>query len=253
MPKVKINGIRIAYDEVGNGQNLILIHGLGESRRLWSLQVPAFSRYYRIITIDCRGHGESDKPEKQHKIQDLSDDLYRFMVVKGLKKAHVLGFSMGGMTAQLFALDHPEMVDKLILADAPTRSHPGFADRFVALIEELGPKKLGARLARDNIEAKVPEAVRRIVEEDFARNPKEAFIRNVRAEVGFDTEARLQEIKLPTLIVVGENDRLVGDAQLMSRLIAGSKLAVIKGSGHSTCIENAEDFNKAVLEFLKDT
>ncbi|HJX22875.1 MAG TPA: alpha/beta hydrolase, partial [Candidatus Bathyarchaeia archaeon] len=86
---------------------------------------------------------------------------------------------------------------------------------------------------------------------DFARNPKEAFIRNVRAELGFDTEDRLHEIKHPTLIIVGEKDRLLADAHLTNRLIPGSKLVVIKGSGHSTCIENPEDFNRAVLEFLE--
>ena len=251
MPKVSVNGINIAYDEAGEGKSLILIHGLGWSRRQWALQIPVFSKHYRTIAIDYRGHGESDKPKEQHTLQDISDDLHEFMRMKGLERAHVLGFSQGGMIAQLFTLDHPKMVDGLILADAPVRSHPGFVERYVQLIETLGPDALSAKLAQDNIEAKVPEGVRRIVEEDFKRNPKDTFVKNYRAELGFDVEARLHEIKHPTLIIVGERDRLVGDAQLENRLIAGSKLVVIKGSGHSTCIEKAEDFNRAVLDFLK--
>lgn len=250
MPNVSVNGIKMAFDEAGAGEGLILIHGLGWSRRQWALQVPVFSQHYRTIVMDYRGHGESGKPKEQHTLQDISDDLYEFMRVIELKRAHVLGFSQGGMIAQLFTLDHPEMVDKLILADAPVRSHPGFVDHYVHLIEELGPAALSARLARDNIEAKVPEEARRIVEEDFIRNPKETFIRNYRAELGFDVEDRLHEIKRPTLIIVGEKDRLIGDAQLENRLIVGSTLVVIKGSGHSTCIEKAEDFNRAVVEFL---
>lgn len=245
MSNVFVNGINLAYEVAGTGPNLLLIHGLGWSRRQWVLQMPVFAQHYRTFAIDYRGHGDSDRSAVPHTLQDICDDLYAFMQVLELEQTHLLGFSQGGMIAQLFTLDHPEKVCGLILSDAPIRSDPGFVDHYVQVIQELEPNARAARLAQANIEAEIPNNVREIIEEDFQQFSKETLVRNYEAERGFDVEPRLHEIRQPTLIIVGEKDRLVGDAQQEHRLIAGSQLVMIKGSGHSPCIENPEVFNRA--------
>ena len=252
MPKVTVNGIRINYEEAGAGEALILIHGLGFTRRHWALQVPVLSKYYRTMTPDCRGHGDSDKPAEQHTVRDLSEDLQRFMDRLCIGKAHVLGISMGGMVAQLFAADHPQKVNKLVLCDTRSRPNPAFAKRLLHQIETLDPAARAKMVFRDEITYPVPEDILRINQEDIERNPTDAYIRDLKAIMNFDATDRLKEIRAPTLIVVGDHDRLMDECRFLNRQIQGSRLAVISRAGHLSCLENPDEFNRVVLDFLRN-
>ena len=107
--------IKNYYIEKGQGLPLVLLHGNGEDHNYFEHQIKFFSIMYRVIAIDTRGHGLTERGEGPFTIAQFSDDLYKFMKAHGIKKAHILGFSDGANIAMRFTLKYPEMVDKLIL------------------------------------------------------------------------------------------------------------------------------------------
>ena len=115
MPKVKVNGIDIYYEEHGSGEPVVMIGGLGADTTLWSKQVPAFSERFRVVVFDNRGSGQSDKPDKPYSIPMFAADTVGLMQALGIERAHVVGASLGGLVAQELVLTHPEMVDRLVL------------------------------------------------------------------------------------------------------------------------------------------
>jgi pimeloyl-ACP methyl ester carboxylesterase len=115
MPHVQANGIDIYYESQGEGGPLLLIAGLGATHHLWELQVPSFARWFRVLTFDNRGAGDSDKPPEPYSIALFADDTAALMDALGIERAHVYGQSMGGIIAQEFALRHPQRLGGLVL------------------------------------------------------------------------------------------------------------------------------------------
>ncbi len=122
LPTAHVNGINIDYSDVGNGRTLILVNGLGGTKRLWRRQTRLFKKYFRTITFDNRGVGKSDRPVGPYTIKMMADDTVGLMDYLRIERAHILGESMGGMIAQELAINHPERVDKLVLACTYARS-----------------------------------------------------------------------------------------------------------------------------------
>ena len=104
MAKANVNGVNIGYDVCGKGESLVLIQGLGGPRSGWIFQTRAFSKYYRVITLDNRGVGKSDKPSQPYTVRTMADDTIALLDYLGVDKAHVLGVSLGGTIAQEMAL-----------------------------------------------------------------------------------------------------------------------------------------------------
>src|SRR2546425_3248297 len=121
MPKVRVNGIQIFYEEAGRGEPLILIMGFGADHLAWAFQVRALAARYRVVTFDNRGAGQSDAPEPPYTIHTMADDTAGLMDALGLESAHVVGASMGGMIAQELALAHPARVRSVHLACTAAR------------------------------------------------------------------------------------------------------------------------------------
>src|SRR5512136_1692386 len=116
MTTAKVSDINLCYKVSGHGQPLILITGFASAQNTWIMQVRAFSRQYRVVTFDNRGFGRSDKPPGPYTTKMLAGDTIALMDHLGIKKAHIVGGSMGGMAAQEIAIEHPERLDKLILS-----------------------------------------------------------------------------------------------------------------------------------------
>lgn len=114
MSKITLNNIKINYMEKGEGFPIVLIHGLSDDLRFWDPLVPSF-KIYRTIVLDLRGHGKSEKPEGPYSIEQFSEDIYQFLLKMNIKKAHFIGFSMGGAILQQFTLDHLQMVQSMVL------------------------------------------------------------------------------------------------------------------------------------------
>ena len=117
MPKIRVNGVNIYYEISGQGPALVLLHGWTENHNFWKFQIPDFSKDYKVVAIDLRGHGKSDKPETKYSIQKFADNLYHVLNGLGIDGAIIAGHSMGGMTALVFCLTHPEKVKALILVN----------------------------------------------------------------------------------------------------------------------------------------
>ncbi len=243
MPTMKAKDFEIYYEIHGekNEDSLALIMGLGSDARLWILQIPEFSKKYRVIAFDNRDAGRTSKTETSYTIDTMAEDTYNLLNKLGVEKSHVLGFSMGGMIAQSFALNYPEKVRSLILCSTLPR----------------GPKGLGVmKMWNGMIETITQQAKTPIVEQlakyFYIQLPKE-FYRQCEAIEKFDVTDRLKEIKVPTLVLAGDRDTVVPiwTAKDMASKIHDAEFKVIWGSGHAIFFEKWWAFNTAVLDFLQ--
>src|SRR4030066_2259755 len=152
MPKLRVNNTAIYYEVTGQGEPLLLIHGLASSSRSWKKQVPFFARHYRVITFDIRGHGRSDRPLREpYSIKLFATDTVELMKAIGIESAHVVGFSMGGMVGFQLAVDVPEMVTSLVAVNCcPEGSMRTFNDGVECVKHLVGLQLNGIRHKRKN-------------------------------------------------------------------------------------------------------
>ena len=116
MPTIKTNNIQTYYEVHGEGPVLVFIHGLGACHKMWQPQIEPFSKHFRVIVYDVRGHGDSTGSDEKYSIKLFASDLKALLSELSIGKAHVCGLSMGGLIVQQFAIDYPTSVDKLVLA-----------------------------------------------------------------------------------------------------------------------------------------
>lgn len=222
--------IRLYYREKGRGKPLILLHGNGESGEYFVNQIDYFSKHYRVIAVDTRGHGQSPRGEAPFSIRQFADDLRDFMDELGLEKADILGFSDGGNIALVFAIRYIERVDRLIVDGA--NLDPSGVKRRAQL-----PIELGWRIAC--LAAKKSEGAR-----------KNAELLNLMVNDPNIPEGELKKITVPALVMAGTKD-MIRDAH--TRRIAGllpdAELKIIEGD-HFIAAKRPEAFNAAVEDFL---
>jgi len=113
-----VGDIELYYDITGKGQPILLIHGLGSGARDWEMQVPLLSQYFQVVTVDVRGHGQSDKPPGPYSIPLFAADTIELIRSLDIAPVHVIGISMGGMIAFQVAVDAPEMVKSLVIVNS---------------------------------------------------------------------------------------------------------------------------------------
>lgn len=265
MPHAQVNGVELYYEVHGTGEPLLLVAGLGFGVWSWFRQVPDLSQHFRVIAFDNRGAGLSEKPDCEYTIEMMAEDAVALLGALNVARAHVLGHSMGGYIAQEIALRHPDVVSKLILVStsfggenavlmspetaAQMRSELEAEDREAAL-----RRGLSLRFS-DRFLAEHPE----IVEEFLARRkahlpPAYAWQRQFAACLRFETESRLNALQAPTLIVTGSEDPIVPSENSLRlvQAIPNARLMIFPGARHLVFIEQAEAFNRIVIEFLKE-
>lgn len=279
---VQVLGQHIHYYEEGKGDDVILLHGLGASAEIWAASIPALSAHYHVVVPDQIGFGKSDKPLIEYKIQTWVEFLDGFMQAVGIHKATVVGNSLGGWIAVDFARQHPDKVTHLILADSagwrpidmpapiaaslnnPTEAgirqilETMFYERR-AMPVNLNPGSLEeTRKLLEFIVSNKQLVTDQMVEQEFERHLRigdgytvQRFIAGSIAEDQFENE-KLKGLSMPTLIIWGKDDHLFSleQAHSFNNAISGSKLVTIDQCGHVPELEKAEDFDKAVLEFL---
>jgi pimeloyl-ACP methyl ester carboxylesterase len=253
MPKVKVNGINLNYEIHGQGFPVFFLHGFSGTLNSWRSQVPVLSRDYRFIIYDARGHGQSDSPPEldRYSIDIVVEDLFQFLKSLKIEKAVVGGLSMGGYESLRFYLTHPQMVAALILMDTgPGYRNPARRDEWNQRQEEQA--KL---LETQGIEAFVARAPTYTSRELLLKQNPIGLANMARKVVAqFDSLVmdNLANIKVPTLVLVGEKDTpFLAAAEHMSKTIPGAQKAVIPNAGHAANIDNVDGFNKAVLDFLR--
>lgn len=222
--------IKHHYIEKGEGLPLILLHGNGEDCSYYVHQMEPLSEHFRVIAIDTRGHGQTPRGEASFTIRQFAQDLLEFMDEHGIEKAHILGFSDGGNIAMVFALTHPERVEKLILNGANLNA------KGVKPSVQI-PIEIGYRIAR-MFANKSPEA------------KQNAELLGLMVNDPNVDPAELSQIKCPTLVIAGNKDMIKDKhTRLIADSIPGSKLTIIPGN-HFIANKNPDTFNREVLEFL---
>lgn len=254
MPQAYANGINLYYEEHGNGFPLVLAHGFGATCAMWKPQVAAFSRRYRLITYDVRGHGQSDCPDDPslYSREALVEDLYQLLHHLGVKEAVIGGLSMGGIIAQHFYFHHPEVVRALILANTGPgyrdAHHMAEADRSreetSRVLEQQGMRAFAR--SRPGTTYWVPRKVL------LAQNP--IALSNVNKKIMSNlTMLPLERISVPTLIISSTQDiQLLPAAEHMKRYIPNSLLCMIPNAGHGSNSDQPGLFNQIVLQWLAE-
>ncbi len=256
---VDTGAVKLFVREEGAGDPLILVHGLGMNNALWINQIPAFSQRFRTVAVDLRGFGQSSRPDfpGAYTIDTLAEDIAAVIDRMSLEGCHFLGTSMGGFVGQALALAHPDLCRSLTLCHtAPRMSIP--SDVLARRVEALGKMSLeeyAQIVVEQACSTDADQDLRNWIAAMIARNDKRAYTQVLTEGLrDFDASAMLAGIRLPTLVIIGEHDKVLppeGGREL-ARLIPGAKLAEIKGVGHLGYAEKPTAFNEAVLSFLND-
>lgn len=263
MPYVHTSdGIRIRYDVHGprDGDVLLLLQGLGADSRGWMLQRMHFARNYRVITVDNRGVGRSDKPVGSYDLERMTLDAVEVLDDAGVASAHVMGASMGGIMAQILAVRQPERVRSLVLACTACRHQPWRRELLTEWAELARDRGMRA-FAAENLRWLVgSRSLRRFwpafvaLGSVFISAPQHAFIAQIRAILAVDDGLRheLAAIRVPTLVIVGSQDILTpqADSEELAELIPCAELAIVRGGAHGFTVEAAGAFNRTVDTFL---
>jgi pimeloyl-ACP methyl ester carboxylesterase len=268
MPKVKLNDVEIYYEEHGKGRPMVFLSETACDGEVWKInQVEEFSKDHRVIIHDYRGTGQSSKPSIDYTTKMFCDDLVVLMDHLGAKDAVVVGHSMGGRVAQLLALDHPEKVHKLVLAS--TGAHypltKGLPLKIMKEMIEWGYEKYEREHTilvgwTDDYVKQHPEKIEQYLKVRMHNLcPVEFYLRHLLARQGHDTSTRLKDIKQPTLILVGEDDRNITSeishrmsSEILVKGIPNAKLVVLPNERHSYFFTNPGEAHRVIREFIKE-
>lgn len=273
MPTLSINGAQIYYEDSAPNQDnlpqdqqkpvLLFAHGLLWGTHLYDKQVEHFKSSYRCIAFDFRGQGKSEVTKSGYDMDSLAEDAIALLEALEISKCHLVGLSMGGYVAQRVALKRPDLLHSLILLDtgAEAENPEKKADykKMLRAIHWLGMKRISKKVmpimfGETFLNDKSRKQEYKTWLEHLRKNNKKGAMRATAGVIERDgVLSRLPDINLPTLIVVGDEDKPTPyeEAQKMHFAIKGSKLAVIKQAGHSTPVEQPERLNQVMSTFLK--
>lgn len=265
MSTLSHDGISLYYEQHGDaGDPLLCIMGLGAPLQFWQFQTPVFARSHRVCVFDNRGIGRSDKPKGPYTIRTLAEDALAIMDACGFERAHVLGLSMGGMIAQELALRHPDRLATLTLActfakpdeEALAAAAQSPLSAAAASGTPIDPQLLfrfmmGMVLTPEFI-LREKDWLRSLRDETMGNLSLDGFLAQYAAVMGHDVAAELHTLALPTLVMTGTADLLVPSrfSDQLARLIPDAKLLKFEGGSHGFNVEQADKFNRAVLDFL---
>jgi pimeloyl-ACP methyl ester carboxylesterase len=271
MPKVKVDDIQIYYEVKGEGFPLVMINGLSDNLDCWDPRlIEALSKKFKLILFDNRDVGRTDMSDREYTMKSFADDTAGLMDSLGISKAYVLGISMGGMIAQELVLNYPEKVAKLVLCS--TGSQWCFSQdvsRIMLAVGELPPEELtrmilSLKVATDfpsdflkqqpfvvicftsDFVKEKPDLVNLIFQRAAAHPiSKEGWRRQLNAIRGFNTQGRLQQIKVPTFVLHGRKDVEIPpeNGSILAEAIPNSKLVYLEKSAHYLAEEIREVIN----------
>ncbi len=263
MASISIDGRTIAYDDVGSGVPVVWLQGTGESRQGWVFQVNEFSSAYRCVAIDHRDVGESSYVDEPYTPGDLAADAAAVMDHLALGPSHVVGFSLGGASAQELAIARPDLVRSLILLSTWARSDEWFRaqmrnwqairrqfwDDEAAFLDAFGPWAWSpATYATSGLVEGLHMAM---MAEEPQQRP-EGWMRQCDADAAHDAADRLGTVTVPVLVIVGEDDLCTPPrfARELRGLLPNAELLTIPDAGHGAYGEQPTIFNEAVAAFL---
>ncbi|WAI88301.1 3-oxoadipate enol-lactonase 2 [Psychrobacter sp. SC65A.3] len=266
MPMIHVNDIDIYYEDSAPNDKqkpiMVFAHGLLWNTRMFDKQVEYFKAGYRCIAFDFRGQGQSEITKSGYDMETLTEDTLALLDALDIQQCHFLGLSMGGFVAQRIALKRPELLLSLTLletsADPEDPKNVPQYRKLIKAIRWLGMKRVSQKVmpimfGSSFLADKLRKADRREWLSMLQSNRKGGVIKATTGVIERSaTYDQLSDIKTPTLIIVGDEDVATpyAKAERMHFAIAGSKLVVIKGAGHTATVEEPEQVNKAINKFL---
>jgi pimeloyl-ACP methyl ester carboxylesterase len=260
MPIIQTGSIQTYYEIHGDsGPVIAFIHGAGASHDMWRPQAEYFSKTFRTLTYDIRGHQQSGGSDDDYTCELFADDLYHLLKQLDIREPVLCGLSLGGMIAQEYAVKYQSNLKGLILADTAVASALTLSDR---LLKAAYPKIMVKWTIKRMSDEKyadwsfkyfdMEEDVRRYLKQEQLKLKKEELLKITDAIYSFKL-LPLERVKVPTLVIVGENERkaVFPHVDKMLELIPNAKRVVIPGAGHASNLENPEVFNREVENFLK--
>ena len=252
--------VAIAWEEHGSGAPLLLIHGLGYGRWGWEPLLPLLSDHFRVIIFDNRGIGDSSVPPGAYSAATMAGDAAAVLDAAGVRSAHVVGTSLGGMIAQELAVDRAHQVDRLVLMSTTpggSLGHPmpEVTARLIADAPSWEPEVALRRFIenalRDGVE---PDIIERILQHRLAnpQNPT-GWMGQAAAGTTYNGEGRVSAIRAPTLVLHGTADRVVDcrNAELLASLIPGAQLRLFPDAGHLFFWEDPASVAETINESLQ--
>ncbi|UCF74418.1 MAG: 3-oxoadipate enol-lactonase [Betaproteobacteria bacterium] len=256
--KIKANGIDINYEIEGEGPWVTMSHSLACNLHMWDDQMAVLTKKYKVLRFDTRGHGQSDAPAGEYTLEQMADDAKALLDALQIRQTHWVGLSMGGMIAQAFVLKYPGVFQSMVLADTTSRRPPDAAkmwgDRVTAAKEKGMAALVEPTLARWFTEPyrNTRKDVMERIAKDIRSTPVAGFAGCCQAISKVDYLDRLKDIKVPSLIMVGEHDHGTPPeaARAIQQNLAGSDLKIIPSAAHLSNIEQVQIFNDAMMSFL---
>lgn len=225
--------IALHYEQRGAGEALILLHGNGEDGSYFSAQLDYFSRNYRVIAVDTRGHGKSPRGQAPFTLEQFAQDLKDLLDSLGLSRVSLLGFSDGANIALLFTLRWPGYVCRLILNGGNLDPKGVKAGTQLPICAGYAAASLCARFAKGAV---------------FHKELLGLMVKQPHID-----PAGLRAVRCPTLVIAGERDMIRQEhTRLIARSIPGAALAILPGD-HFVAKRNSEVFNRTVADFLAKT
>jgi len=263
MPKLTVNGAEIHYEDQGTGaETIVFAHGLLWSGRMFQKQVEALKENYRCITFDFRGQGQSEVSESGYDMDTLAEDAAALIEALECDPCHFAGLSMGGFIGMRLAIRHPDLLKSLILLETSADPEPqenvgryrtlNFISRWFGMgliANRVMPIMFGQKFLTDPDRKDEREEWKR----HMAGNHKVGISRAVNGVITRDgVYGKLDEIRTPTLIIVGDQDvaTVPAKSERMHKRIPNSQMAVIPGAGHTSTIEEPEAVLSAMDDFL---
>lgn len=263
----EVDGVKLCYQDIGTGPVVLVLPGLGSTIDYWQLTVPALAREFRVIVVDPPGFGKSGKPDAPYTLQWINERVLGLLDALEVRRAAVVGGSMGGHLGLLLALDHPERVDKLVLMGSTGAWPPPnplldgcirllWNDQIVCdylrmhwpeIYEVMfrHPSPITERLFRY---AMANRAVgRRFRPEGLASS------RALRSILYSSRRSQLSKLSVPVLLIWGEHDEIhpPEDGLFMRRHMPDSRMVILPDAGHEAMVDQPEEFNRALLAFLR--
>lgn len=254
--KIRLKSGTLNYLDQGNGPAVLLIHAFPLNHTMWHPQVAALAPRFRIIAPDIRGFGES-LPATPWTIEEMCGDLAEFLDNLNVKTCAVAGLSMGGYIGLPFCLNYPDRVRQIILANTRARAdnetEKAARTDMIAALEQHGagilPDRMLPRLLQPNPSPEVVQLVRSIM----ANTSASAAIYAVMAMRDRpDCSTLVHQIKSPALVIAGEHDMItnINECRSIAEGIPGGRFVSIPGAGHLSNLENPQEFNRALTDFL---
>jgi 3-oxoadipate enol-lactonase len=255
MPYASSNGVRIYYQTYGEGPPLVMVHANPFDHRLFTYQIARFSNSHRVVAMDIRGYGRSDKPTTAFSLEDMADDVLAVCAQETIARAVFMGVSVGSGMALLIGLHHPEIAQAIILVGGSSRGGANIAHRVAGytssdlkgyqrshIRELVAPSFCDTLLGRWVLDLFV----------DQTQPLDGASIAQIfRAREACDMRSRLGAMKPPTLVINGAHDVSLERGRETASLIPGAKHVELPGTGHACCIEDPAAFDAAVVSFLR--